>query len=193
MTSWLQPGNYWMARVALEKSIAALFLIAFVNVVNQFKPLLGQRGLLPVPLFVKEVGFKQSPSLFFFFPTYKAFTLSGWIGVTLSGAIMAGIFDGHSWLLLAIWATLWVLYLSFVNVGQIFYGFGWESILLEAGALAALPLAAFAGVLPASTLSRRSITLPAIVSSLSEGVNSENVTSTGSLLPRLYQLRVESL
>jgi len=137
MTSWLQPGNYWMARVALEKSIAALFLIAFVNVVNQFKPLLGQRGLLPVPLFVKEVGFKQSPSLFFFFPTDKAFTLSGWIGVTLSGAIMAGVFDGHSWLLLAIWATLWVLYLSFVNVGQIFYGFGWESILLEAGALAA--------------------------------------------------------
>lgn len=28
---------------------------------------------------------------------------------------------------------LWVLYLSFVNVGQDFYGFGWESILLEAG------------------------------------------------------------
>jgi hypothetical protein len=28
-----------------------------------------------------------------------------------------------------------VLYLSFVNVGQIFYGFGWGSILLEAGFL----------------------------------------------------------
>src|SRR5437016_4827933 len=28
---------------------------------------------------------------------------------------------------------LWVLYLSFVNVGQVFYGFGWESILSEAG------------------------------------------------------------
>jgi hypothetical protein len=28
---------------------------------------------------------------------------------------------------------IWILYLSFVNVGQTFYGFGWESILLEAG------------------------------------------------------------
>ncbi len=27
---------------------------------------------------------------------------------------------------------LWTLYISFVNVGQDFYGFGWESILLEA-------------------------------------------------------------
>ena len=31
---------------------------------------------------------------------------------------------------------LWLLYLSIVNVGQIFYGFGWESLLLEAGFLA---------------------------------------------------------
>ena len=34
------------------------------------------------------------------------------------------------------WLLLWALYLSFVNVGQVFYGFGWESLLLEAGALA---------------------------------------------------------
>jgi len=34
------------------------------------------------------------------------------------------------------WALLWLLYLSFVNVGQIFYSFGWESMLLEAGFLA---------------------------------------------------------
>src|SRR4051794_8585849 len=35
-----------------------------------------------------------------------------------------------------IWLTLWVLYLSIVNIGQVFYGFGWESLLLEAGFLA---------------------------------------------------------
>ena len=32
-----------------------------------------------------------------------------------------------------VWLALWLLYLSFVNVGQIFYGFGWETLLLEAG------------------------------------------------------------
>ncbi|MFC6726756.1 lipase maturation factor family protein, partial [Halobium palmae] len=35
-----------------------------------------------------------------------------------------------------LWATLWALYLSFVNAGQVFYGFGWESMLLETGFLA---------------------------------------------------------
>jgi hypothetical protein len=32
-----------------------------------------------------------------------------------------------------VWLALWALYLSIVNVGQDFYGFGWESMLLEAG------------------------------------------------------------
>ena len=31
------------------------------------------------------------------------------------------------------WFVLWALYQSIVNVGQTFYGFGWESMLLEAG------------------------------------------------------------
>src|SRR4051794_41824532 len=34
------------------------------------------------------------------------------------------------------WFALWVLYLSIVNIGQVFYGFGWEWLLLEAGFLA---------------------------------------------------------
>jgi len=135
---WLHPGDYYWARVALEKSVSLLFLIAFLNVVNQFKPLLGERGLLPVPLFVREVSFRESPSLFFFFPTDRAFSLCGWIGVALSTMIVLGLFDAHTWILFLIWAALWILYLSFVNVGQVFYGFGWESILLEAGVFAAL-------------------------------------------------------
>ena len=32
-----------------------------------------------------------------------------------------------------VWALLWLLYLSFVNVGQTFYGFGWETLLCEVG------------------------------------------------------------
>ena len=39
-------------------------------------------------------------------------------------------------LAMASWALLWVLYLSVVNVGQRFYSFGWESLLLEVGFLA---------------------------------------------------------
>jgi|SRR5215469_2098031 len=135
--NWLHPGDYWIARFALEKAVGGLFLIAFFNAVNQFRPLLGERGLLPVPLFVREVPFRESPSLFFFFPNDRAFATCAWIGVALSALIVSGLVDRYSWVLLAIWVALWVLYLSFVNVGQIFYGFGWESIILEAGVYAA--------------------------------------------------------
>ena len=38
----------------------------------------------------------------------------------------------------AVWLAMWALYLSIVNVGQAFYGFGWETLLLEAGFLAVL-------------------------------------------------------
>ena len=38
---------------------------------------------------------------------------------------------------MGVWLLLWVLYLSIVNVGQTFYAFGWESMLLEAGFFAA--------------------------------------------------------
>jgi hypothetical protein len=141
---WLQPGDYGLARLALEKSVGALFLIAFLNALNQFRPLLGERGLLPVPLFTRAVPVKESPSLFFFFPNDKAFTLGSWIGIALSSAVVSGAVDRHGWILFLIWAAIWVLYLSFVNVGQIFYGFGWESILLEAGAYAAFLGSSFA-------------------------------------------------
>lgn len=37
---------------------------------------------------------------------------------------------------MGMWAVLWLLYLSIVNVGQTWYSFGWESLLLEVGFLA---------------------------------------------------------
>lgn len=135
--TWLRPSDYWLARLVLERAVGALFLIAFLNAVNQFRPLLGERGLMPVPLFVREVPFRESPSLFYFFPNDRAFALFAWLGTALAAVIVSGLVDRHSWVLLAIWVAIWVLYLSFVNVGQIFYGFGWESIILEAGAYAA--------------------------------------------------------
>ena len=40
--------------------------------------------------------------------------------------------------MLAVFGTMWAMYLSIVSVGQIFYGYGWESMLLECGALMGL-------------------------------------------------------
>jgi hypothetical protein len=102
--------------------------------VNQFVPLLGERGLLPVTRFVREVPFRAAPSVFYAAPSDRAFQAAAWLGIVLSCVALSGIAQRRGALpAVAVWAVLWLLYLSFVNVGQTFYAFGWESLLLEAG------------------------------------------------------------
>ena len=131
--SWTADG-YWLTRTVFQRALALVYLIAFINAVNQFKPLLGERGLLPAPLWIKGVPFRVSPSLFYLAPKDWAFTGAAWLGIVLSCLALSGIAERQpSWLSAAVWALMWMLYISLVNVGQTFYGFGWESILLEAG------------------------------------------------------------
>jgi Lipase maturation factor len=130
---WIGSESFWLTRLLFQRSLAAILLIAFLNAAFEFKPLLGVRGLLPVPLFTRQVSFRETPSLFFFAPHDWAFTTAAWLGVVLSCLALTGISERFStWVSMAVWAGMWLLYISFVNVGQIFYAFGWESILLEA-------------------------------------------------------------
>jgi hypothetical protein len=126
--------GYWLTRTVFQRGLALVYLIAFLAALNQFNPLLGDRGLLPVAAFVKEIPFHDAPSLFYLYPHDAAFTTAAWLGIVLSCLALTGIAERFgTWLSIAVWTMLWTLYLSFVNVGQIFYGFGWEDILLEAG------------------------------------------------------------
>jgi len=129
--------GYWLTRLVLQRGLALVYLIAFVAVIHQFNPLLGEHGLLPVPRFVQLVRFTDSPSFFFWFPKDFAFDVFGGIGVALSLFALSGFSERFGNLVsAATWSSLWLIYLSFVNVGQTFYAFGWETLLLEAGFLA---------------------------------------------------------
>ena len=46
--SWTADA-YWLTRTVFQRALGLIYLIAFINAVNQFKPLLGERGLLPLP------------------------------------------------------------------------------------------------------------------------------------------------
>lgn len=117
-----------------QRGLAAVYLVAFIGAFNQLHVLIGEKGLLPVPEFVKRVSFRRSPGLFHFYYSDRFLTLVTVFGILLSVIALAGISEsGPLWLSVTIWLTLWILYLSIVNVGQIFYGFGWESMLVEAG------------------------------------------------------------
>jgi len=124
----------WLPRLVFQRGLALVYLIAYLVAVDQFRPLLGEHGLLPVPLFVKQVPFHNAPSLFFLFPNDVAFAIASWLGLVLSCAVLSGISERFGFgVSAAIWGVLWVVYLSFVNGGQTFYAFGWESMTLEAG------------------------------------------------------------
>lgn len=131
---WLSTDDYDVARVVVQRGVALAYVIAFVNVRNQFRPLLGEHGLLPVPSFLATTTFRRAPSVFHLHYSDRLVTTTAWVGIALAVAALVGVFDlVPVWAALAGWLLLWTGYLSIVNVGQRFYGFGWESLLLEAG------------------------------------------------------------
>ncbi|WP_135453163.1 lipase maturation factor family protein [Mycobacterium sp. DL99] len=133
---WFNADEYWLARQVLQRGTAAIYLIAFIAAARQFRGLLGARGLLPIPRFLAANSFRRAPSLFQFHYSDRFFAAVCATGAVLSAALVAGAGDlVPLWAAMLAWLLLWVLYLSIVNVGQTWYSFGWESLLLEAGFL----------------------------------------------------------
>jgi hypothetical protein len=126
-----------LGRLILERGVAAVYLIAFVAAARQFRPLLGEHGMLPVPQFLARQSFRTAPSIFHLHFSDRFCAAVCWLGALLSAAIVAGAANLVPLpAAMLMWLLLWVLYLSIVNVGQVWYSFGWESILLESGFLA---------------------------------------------------------
>ena len=134
---WFTAPEYWFSRLVLERGIAGVYLIAFICAARQFRALLGAQGMLPIPRYLSAVSFRQAPSIFHWHYSDRFFATVAWSGAALSTALVAGAGDlVPLWAAMLVWLLLWMLYLSIVNVGQRWYAFGWESLLLEAGFLA---------------------------------------------------------
>ncbi|MGZ8803912.1 MAG: lipase maturation factor family protein [Microbacterium sp.] len=137
--------DFEFARQVLQRGIAALYLVAFVSTLNQFRPLLGERGLLPAPELLdwarssKRAGRMLRPTVFRWvrYTDRRLVTLCAG-GIAIAATLVCGIPQlGPPWVPLLAFLVLWFAYMSIVSIGQTFYGFGWEMLLLEAGFLAA--------------------------------------------------------
>src|SRR5947209_10181479 len=134
--NFYEPG-YWPARLVFERCIGLVYLVAFISTLNQFRALCGEHGLLPAPPHLRRAGVRRAPSIFHIRYSDRLATVSAGIGTVLSAAVVAGLVDGLPlWAAMVVWTALWALYLSFVHAGQMFYGFVWEMLLVEAGFLA---------------------------------------------------------
>ena len=136
-----QPApRWWLTRFVFLRLLAFVYLVAFVSLERQLLPLLGSNGLLPIQQFLGEQlaahdgsRFRAAmhlPTLFWIGASDTTLRIAAGAGIALSLAALAGITN------VALQFALWALYLSFVNVGQIFYGYGWETLLTETGFLA---------------------------------------------------------
>ncbi|PRH79860.1 hypothetical protein C6N75_07380 [Streptomyces solincola] len=134
---WFASSDYWLSRLVFQRALAAVYLVAFLTAALQFRALIGERGMLPVPRYTARVPFRAAPSLFHRHYSDRFFAGCAWGGAALALALVAGAGDAVPLAVsMLMWAALWALYLSIVNVGQTWYGFGWESLLLETGFLA---------------------------------------------------------
>jgi hypothetical protein len=133
---WLAAPESWWGRLILERGVAAVYVVAFCCAACQFRGLMGSRGMTPVPEFVARRSARSTPSIFHLHYSDRFFAIVCWGGVAVSVTMVGGLADVVPlWAAMMLWFALWVAYLSIVNVGQVWYSFGWESLLLEAGFL----------------------------------------------------------
>lgn len=133
----LSTDGYLVARELLQRGVALVYVLGFVAVVHQWRPLLGDAGLTPARTVLERVPWRRAPSLFHLGYDDRLAVAGAVVGAVVAVGLVAGLPQrlGSLATLLA-FGWLWLLYLSYVNIGRVWYAFGWESILLEAGFVA---------------------------------------------------------
>lgn len=131
--------TYWLTRFMILRLLGIIYAVAFLVLINEIVPLIGSDGLTPLDIYLKRitsalgstgVGFLRLPSIFWWFHSDQSLLIAAWIGFVLSCVVVAGYAN------VPLLAILWFLYMSFVHVGQEWYGYGWEIQLTETGFLA---------------------------------------------------------
>ena len=132
-------SSFWLTRFAILRLLGFVYLFAFLSAALQALPLFGSDGLTPAAGWMRYVagalgsrfaGFVRFPSLFWLGAPDGALVALAWLGVGLSLLLLAGLANA------ILLGALWVLYMSYVHVGQEWYAYGWEIQLLETGFLA---------------------------------------------------------
>lgn len=138
----LEPADssYELTRSFFLRFLGFIYFVAYLSLNRQAPALFGEHGLLPTRLLLSNVHealdastlhcFWRLPSIFWFNCSDSWLLIGSYLGLLASLLIMAGATNA------TLMALQWFLYLSFVHIGQVFYGYGWETMTLEAGFLA---------------------------------------------------------
>jgi Lipase maturation factor len=131
-------NSYWLTRFVILRLLGFVYAVAFLVAAQQLVPLIGEHGLTPASHFLASIqsqlgsrtaGMLQFPTLFWFGLSDNGLSIFAWTGFALSLIVLAGYANA---ILLTV---LWVMYMSIAHIGQVWYGYGWETQLLETGFL----------------------------------------------------------
>lgn len=132
------PGeSYILCRWVFLRGLGAVYFCAFASLWPQILGLIGSRGILPAREYLAAAQAQAGPERFRLVPTLAWLDPSDSTlrflcaaGMLLSLLLILGVLPVPSL------AGLWLLYLSFVSIGQDFLSFQWDTLLLETGFLA---------------------------------------------------------
>ena len=131
-------NSYWLTRFIILRLLGFVYAVAFLVAAQQLVPLIGEHGLTPANHFLASVqtqlgsrtaGILRVPTLFWLGISDHGMLIFAWVGFALALVVLGGYANA------IILSILWVMYMSIVHIGQIWYGYGWEIQLLETGFL----------------------------------------------------------
>jgi len=140
-TAWgarlLAPDErYRQAGRLFLRSIALIYLAAFISAALDITGLVGEQGILPAGEYLSAlqqrfagVSWLRFPTLFWLNHSDASLLAASYAGCFFAVMLFIG------WRPLLSTVMLFVLYLSLFRVGQIFFNFQWDYLLLEAGFL----------------------------------------------------------
>lgn len=132
--SW---SHYRVSSFLFLRLLGLVYFIAFLSFLLQVDALIGSRGILPASDFFQRVheqaggaAYGRLPSLCWLAVGDGALHVYMILGLVFSVLLIAGLAPALATI------VLWVLYLSATLAGQVFWGYQWDNLLLEAGFLA---------------------------------------------------------
>jgi hypothetical protein len=130
-------GSHVIAQGLFLRLLGVVYFLAFASLGVQVRGLYGSRGILPVAAYIAAVrrelgrrGILYAPTLFWLANCDRALVGSALLGMAFALLLAAGVAP------VAMLVLLWLLYLSFVTVGQEFLSYQWDALLLETGFMA---------------------------------------------------------
>ncbi|CAF0998192.1 unnamed protein product [Rotaria magnacalcarata] len=130
----ISSNTYFHTRILFVRLLGLVYTFSFLAAYHQAPVLIGYQGLYQSHIHMKQMkeryGIWQSPSMFYFLPWMDTSDIS--LRTICAAGTLLGIFllfTGRCNSIILF--ILWCFQTSILNIGQLFYGFGWETQILE--------------------------------------------------------------